>query len=53
MARDDQYVDDVEEQTGDGLGTGLVAVTTLVLLVAIILVLLAAKEYGAGLLAEG
>ena len=51
MARDDmQYVDDVEEQPEtDGLGTGLILVTTLVLLTAVILVNLALKGYGQGL----
>ena len=47
MARDDmQYVDEVDEQPEtDGLGTGLIVVTTLVLLAAVILVNLALKGY--------
>ena len=50
MAREDQFLDDVEEQEGaDGMGTGVVIVTTLVLLAAFILVQLAMKEYGRGL----
>lgn len=48
-ARDDQYVDEVEEAKADGLGTSLVVITTLVLVAAIILVQLALKDYGAGL----
>ena len=44
MAREMDYVDEVEEQEQtDGLGTGLILVTTLVLLAAIILVQLAMK----------
>jgi hypothetical protein len=50
MAKEDQYVDDVEEETGDGFGSALVILTTLVLITAIILLQLALKEYGAGML---
>ena len=50
MAREDQYVDDTEEQAPDGLGSALVIVTTLVIIVAIILVQMAAKDYGAGMM---
>jgi hypothetical protein len=49
MARDDQFVDDVEETTSDGLGTALVVVTTLVLIAAILLVNMALKGYGGGI----
>jgi hypothetical protein len=49
MARDD-FVDDVEEAPSDGLGTGLVLVTTLVLIAAYIIVNMALKEFGVGLL---
>jgi hypothetical protein len=50
MAREDQFVDDVEEtEASDGLGTSLVVVTTLVLIVAIILVNMALQGYGKGL----
>ena len=50
MAREEQYIDETEEQATDGLGSALVIVTTLVILVAVILVQMAAKEYGAGML---
>ena len=50
MARDDQYLDEVEEAPADGLVTGLVVVTALVLFVAFILVEMALKDYGRGLL---
>lgn len=50
MARDDQYLDEVEgQEESDGMGTGIVIVTTLVLIAAFILVQLAMKEYGRGL----
>ena len=50
MARDDQYLDDVEEQeAADGMGTGVVVVSTLILIAAIIIIQLAMKEYGRGL----
>ena len=48
MARDDQFVDEVEEKQTDGLGSSLVIVTTLVLIVSLILVWMAMKDYGAG-----
>lgn len=54
MARDDQYLDDVEDgqdEASDGLGTGLVAITTLIMVVGFIIVELALKEYGRGLFA--
>jgi hypothetical protein len=51
MAREDEYLEPEEEQGADGLGTGLVVVTTLCLLAAFILVLMALKEYGRGMLA--
>jgi hypothetical protein len=50
MARDEQYIDETEEQKGDGLGNALVIITTLVILVAIILVQMASKDYGAGMM---
>lgn len=53
MAREDQFVDDVEETGGDGLGTALVVVTTLVLIAAIILVNMALKDYGGGIFKGG
>lgn len=49
MARDDQYVDDVEEPKGDGFGSALVVVTTLVLIAALLVVEYAMKPYGVGL----
>jgi hypothetical protein len=52
MAKDDQYVDEVEEEGGDGLGTALVVVTTLVLIAAFILVEMALQGYGKGLFAK-
>ena len=48
MAKEDQFVDEVEEQTGDGLGSTLVILTTLVLIAALIVVWMAMKDYGAG-----
>lgn len=48
MAKDDEYMDEIEEQGTDGFATGLVVITTLILIAAIILVDLAAKGYGAG-----
>ncbi|MEN8150558.1 MAG: hypothetical protein ABFS86_12100 [Planctomycetota bacterium] len=48
MAKEDQYVDEVEPQQTDGMGTSLVVVTTLVMLAALIVVWLAMKDYGAG-----
>jgi hypothetical protein len=52
MAREDQFVDDVEEtEVSDGLGTSLIVVTTLVLIVAFLLVEMALKGYGRGMLA--
>ncbi len=49
MARDD-FVDDVEEDASDGLGSGLIIVTTLVLFAAFIIVQMALKEYGVGMM---
>jgi len=49
MARDDQFVDDVAEEKGDGLGTSLVIITTLVLIAAFIIVQMALKDYGKGM----
>ncbi len=49
MARDDQYVDDVEDQQADGLGSALVVLTTLILLTGFILVEQALATYGVGL----
>ncbi len=51
MAREDQFVDDVEEAKEDGLGNALIIVTTLVLIAAFIVVELALKGYGKGLFA--
>jgi len=45
MAREDEFVD-TEEQQGDGLGTALIVITTLVLIAAIIVVQMALKDYG-------
>jgi hypothetical protein len=53
MAREDQFVDDVEETGSDGLGTALVVVTTLVLIAAIILVNMALKGYDGGIFKGG
>jgi hypothetical protein len=49
MAKEDQYLDDIEEAPADNLVTGLVLVTALVLLVAFILVEMGLKEYGRGM----
>jgi hypothetical protein len=51
MAREEQYIDETEEEPGEGLGNALVVVTTLILIAAVVIVLMAAKEYGAGMLA--
>lgn len=51
MAKDDQFVDEVEESSGDGMATMLVVLTTLVLVAGIVLVQMALKEYGRGMLA--
>ena len=48
MAKDDQFVDEVEPQATDGMGTSLVIVTTLVLIAALVVVWMAMAEYGAG-----
>ena len=48
MAKDDQFVDEVEAKQTDGLGTSLVVVTTLVMIAALIVVWMAMKDYGAG-----
>ena len=48
MAKDDQYVDEVEPKQTDGMGTSLVVVTTLVMIAALVVVWLAMAEYGAG-----
>ena len=48
MAKEDQFVDEVEEQKADGLGSTLVILTTLVLIAALIVVWMAMKDYGAG-----
>jgi hypothetical protein len=47
MAREDDYIEPIEEESkSDGLGTGLVVVTTLVLLAAYVIVEMALHEYG-------
>jgi len=48
MAKEDQFVDEVETNQTDGLGTSLVVVTTLVMIAALIVVWLAMKDYGVG-----
>jgi hypothetical protein len=45
----EEYLDDFEGPQSDGLGSGLVVVTTLVLIAAFIMVELALKSYGRGL----
>lgn len=50
MAKDD-YVDEVEEQQVDGLGTSLVILTTLILIAAFIVMQMALKGFGKGMLA--
>jgi hypothetical protein len=52
MARDDEYMDEIDAPQSDGLGSGLVVITTLVLIAAFILVELALKTYGRGLFAS-
>ena len=51
MAKE-EYLDDIEEEPTDNLVTGLVLVTSLVLLVAFILVEMGLKEYGRGLFGQ-
>ena len=51
MAKDDQFVDEVEEQQADGLGTSLVILTTLILIAAFIVVEMALKGFGKGMFA--
>ena len=54
MARE-EFLDEVEEQAeqaSDGLGTALVVITTLILVVAFIVVEMALKHYGRGLFAN-
>ena len=48
MSNDD-YMDEYDAPQSDGLGTGLVICTSLVLIVAFILVEMALKTYGRGL----
>ena len=47
----EEYMDEVDGPQSDGLGSGLVIVTTLVLIAAFFMVLLALKSYERGLLA--
>jgi hypothetical protein len=50
MAKDDEVLDDAQDgPKGDGFVTGVVVITTLVLIVAFILVEMALKEHGIGL----
>jgi hypothetical protein len=49
MAKDDQFVDEVDQPTTDGMGTSLVIITTLVLIAAFIIVQMALKGYGEGM----
>jgi hypothetical protein len=54
MAREEQF-EELEEQEGqasDGLGTALVVITSLIMVVAFIIVEMALKEYGRGLFAK-
>ena len=50
MAKDD-FVDEVEEQQTDGLGTSLVILTTLIMIAAFIVVEMALKGFGKGMFA--
>ena len=50
MARDDEYMDEIDAPQSDGLGSALVVVSTLVLIAAFIMVELALKTYGRGFL---
>lgn len=47
----EEYMDEVDGPESDGLGSGLVIVTTLVLIAAFFMVLLALKSYERGMLA--
>ncbi len=47
----EEYMDEAEGEQSDGLGSGLVVVTTLVLIAAFFMVLLALKSYERGMLA--
>ena len=47
----EEYMDEVYGPETDGLGSGLVIVTTLVLIAAFFMVLLALKSYERGMLA--
>jgi hypothetical protein len=50
MAKDEEVLDDVQEgPKSDGFVTGVVVITTLVMIIAFVLVELALKEYGIGL----
>ena len=46
----DEYMDEDEGQESDGLGSGLVVLTSMVLIAAFIMVLLALKTYDRGML---
>jgi hypothetical protein len=48
----EEYMDEVEGPQSDGLGSGLVIVTSLVLIAAFIMVELALETYGRGLFAS-
>ena len=47
----EEYMEEVDGPQSDGLGSGLIIVTTLVLIAAFIMVELALKSYGRGLFA--
>lgn len=47
----DEYMDEDDGPQSDGLGSGLVIVTTLVLIAAFMMVMLALKSYERGMLA--
>lgn len=50
MAKDEEVLDDVQEgPKNDGFVTGVVVITTLVLIAAFIIVEMALKDYGIGL----
>ena len=52
MAKDDFIEEPIEDSGADMLGTGLVIITTLVLITAFVLIEMSLAEYGRGLLAK-
>ena len=54
MAQDDQYFDEEQaEDTSDGMGTGLVVITSIIMIAAFIVIQMALKDFGRGLFFKG